>query len=130
MALSGDQLADIQGDLGISDDEAVFTDVELNRLFDRASSDYTTAVYYAWRQLLASAAKLVDWTAANTSVKASQVHAHIKGMVDFWEEKAKQGGGQVRIVGGLKIPTRHPDMPYDMQRRRSRYEINHGTFRR
>ena len=126
MALSGDQLTDMQGDLGIAETESVFTDAELNRLFERASSDYGLAVYYAYRQLLADANKFHDYTLANTSVKRSQMRAHVRDMVDFWQNEAKTTANQVRIVGGLKIPPRRPDLPNSLTRRRSRYEVNRG----
>lgn len=77
MALSSDQLSDIQADLGISDDEAVFTDAELNRLYARADSDYDTAVVYALDQLLIDAAKFNDYTAGASSESKGQVFDHL-----------------------------------------------------
>ena len=127
MALSADQLTDMQGDLGISDDETIFDDPALNRLYTRAESSYALAVYYGYRQLLAQANKFHDYTVANTSVKRSQMRAHLEKMADFWAEEARTTGNQVAIVGGLKIPTRRLDMPSDMTRRRSRYEINRSS---
>lgn len=126
MALSDDQKIDMQGDLGIDTTESVFTNVELDRLFTRAESDYGLAVYYAYRQLLADANKFHDYSLANTSVKRSQMRAHVRDMVDFWKNEAKTSANQVLIVGGLKIPPRRPDLPNGLMRRRSRYEVNRG----
>jgi len=126
MALSSDQLTDMQGDLGIDDTESVFTDVELNRLFARADSDYGLAVYYGYRQLLADANKFHDYSLANTSVKRSQMRDHLADMVDFWKNEAKTTANQVRIVGGLKTPPRRPDLPNNLNKRRSRYVVNRG----
>ena len=68
MALTTEQLADFQADLGIDDSESVFTDVELERLFTRAGDVYETAVWYAWRQLLAASTAYVDYQVAQTNV--------------------------------------------------------------
>ena len=126
MALSADQLTDMQGDLGIDATESVFTDDELDRLYERASSDYGVAVYYGYRQLLADANKFHDYSLANTSVKRSQMRDHLSAMVDFWKNEAKTSANQVRIVGGLKVPPRRRDMPNSLTVRRSRYEVNRG----
>ena len=67
--LSAAQLGDIQGDLGIGSDGAVFTDSELHRLYTRADSDYELTVVYALEQLMVDAAKLNDYTAGSSSEK-------------------------------------------------------------
>lgn len=113
MALTTDQLTDFQGDLGIDDSEAVFTDAELERLFQRAGEVYATAVWYAWRQLLAASTKYIDYKVAQTEEKRSQVHAHIKEMVSYWgaeSDKATNTQG-VRIVGLTEIPPRVKEEP-------------------
>lgn len=126
MALSADQITDMQGDLGVDNTESVFTDTELDRLYERSSSDYGLAVYYGYRQLLADANKFHDYSLANTSVKRSQMRTHLADMVDFWKNEAKTSANQVRIVGGLKVPPRRPDLPNNLSVRRSRYEVNRG----
>jgi hypothetical protein len=141
MALSTTQRADMQADLAIGSAEDVFTNTELDRLYERASNDYNLGVYLAWRQLMADAAKFHDYTIANASVKRSQLYDHIKKMVDFWQDEARGTANQVMIVGGLRIPPSRPDMPDDMRldtrtdryepsansrNRRSRYEVNRG----
>jgi len=98
MALSATQLTDIQADLGISDDEAVFTDAELNRLYARADSSYTMAVAMAIRQLLITAAKFNDYTAGYTAEKKSQVFQQLKQMYEVW--LAEAGGGLAPLVSG------------------------------
>lgn len=113
MALTSDQLADLQADLGIDDSEAVFTDAELERLFTRAGEDYPTAVYYAWRQLLAASTKYIDYRVAQTEEKRSQVYGHIKDMVAYWgAESDKSTNVQgVKIVGMTEIPPRRKEEP-------------------
>lgn len=104
--LTNDQRTDMQGDLGIGADESVFTDDELNRLYTRADSDYATAVYYAWRQIWANTAKFHDYTEAQTQVKKSQIHDHVKDMLAFWKDESRVAGNQVRIVGMNRVPPR------------------------
>jgi hypothetical protein len=84
MALTAQQILDMQADLAIGADESVFTDAELEALYTRAGDDYNTAVYYAWRQILAGSAAWVDYAVAQTKVSRSQAFDHIKAMVTFW----------------------------------------------
>jgi hypothetical protein len=111
MALTATQRTDFQGDIGIGSDEAVFTNAELDRLYARSDSDYNGAVYLAWRQLMADAAKFNDYTAGQTQEKKSQVYDHIKDMVEFWKDEARVATNQVRLIGLLEVPPRDKDTP-------------------
>lgn len=91
MALTAEQLADFQADVGIAADQAVFTDAELSRLYVRAGSDYNTAVALAIRQLMADAAKLNNYTAGASSERKSQVFDHLKAMYEVWSKAAGIG---------------------------------------
>lgn len=123
MALTTEQLGDFQGDLGIGSDEAVFTDAELERLFQRAGENYSTAVYMAWRQLLAASTKYIDYQVAQTKESRSQIYAHIKEMVAHWEEEAKESTNAqgVAILGLNEVPTRWKEEPYIAQSERNRH---------
>ncbi len=125
MALTADQLSDLQADLGIDDSETVFTDAELERLFQRAGEVYETAVYKAWCQLLAASAKYIDYRVAQTEEKRSQAYAHIKEMVAHWkaESDSVTNTQGVRIVGLTEIPPRlkeEPDTAVSERRRQYR----------
>lgn len=96
MALSADQLADFQADLGISSDESVFTDAELNRLYTRAEDDYDTAVALGIRQLMMDAAKLNNYTVGSSSEQKAQVFDHLKAMWEMWSKAAGIGGGALQ----------------------------------
>lgn len=111
MALTATQITDMQGDLGLSSNQAVFTDAELNRLYERAGDDYNTAVYLAWRQLLADANKFFDYTAGQTKVQRSQTRAHIKDSLKLWAEESRSNSNQVLIVGLAEIPPRLKEEP-------------------
>lgn len=93
--LSAAQLGDIQADLGIGQDGAVFTDAELSRLYTRAESDYDLTVVYALEQLMVDAAKLNDYTAGSSSEKKSQVFAQLKAMREMWAKRAGVGFGEL-----------------------------------
>lgn len=124
MPLTSTQQTDMQADLGITADESVFTDDELDRLYERAGEDYNLAVYYGWRQLMADASKFFDYTAGMTTRKKSQVREHIGAMVEFWKEESRTAANQARILGLNQIPPRHKDEPDSFMRRRTRKELN------
>ena len=122
MALTSEQLSDLQSDLGIGSDQSVFTDAELERLFQRAGEVYETAVYKAWSQLLAASAKYIDYRVAQTEEKRSQAYAHIKEMVAHWKaESDKVSNTQGVMIAGLtEVPPRFKEEPYTMASERER----------
>jgi hypothetical protein len=75
--LTTDQLSDLQADLGITDDESVFADAELNRLFTRAEEDYDLTVIYALRQMWRNAAKFTKYTQNASSEERQQIFDHL-----------------------------------------------------
>lgn len=106
--LSADQLTDFRADIG--DDGTVFSDAELNRLYTRAESDYNLAIVLAFRQLMTNAAKLHDYTLAQSSERQSQVFDHLKTMLTYWEGVA-QTKQQVKMVGMRSVPPRLKSEP-------------------
>ena len=111
MALTATQRTDMQADLGITADETVFTNAELDRLYARADSDYNSAVYLAWRQLMADTAKFNDYVTGQTEEKKSQLFDHVKDMVEFWNSEARVATNQVRSLSLLEVPPRWKDAP-------------------
>jgi hypothetical protein len=111
MALSATQITDMQGDLGITSDQAVFTDAELNRLYERSDSDYNGAVYLAWRQLLADSAKFYNYTVGQTRIERAQTFKNVQAMADLWRDEARSAGNEVLIVGLSEIPPRSKEQP-------------------
>lgn len=110
MALTTAQLTDMQGDLGINNDQSVFTDTELNRFYTRAAEDYNTSVWLAYRQLYGASAKYFDYKVAQTEEKRSQLRTALKEMVDFWDGIIHKGQ-QVAVVGITSIPPAWKDEP-------------------
>ena len=98
MALTAAQLTDLQRDIGIGSDEAIFTDDELNRLFARTSSAYAMTVAYALRQLLVNAARFNDFTKGEDKESKSQIFDHLQKMYELWAAEA--GGGLAPLVAG------------------------------
>ncbi len=96
--LTLEELYDFRADLDIEVGQ-VFTDTELNRLYTRAEGNYAYAVALAWRQIRASASKLADYKAAQSSESLSQIYAHIKDMMEYWTAEAGLGG--YTLEGGL-----------------------------
>lgn len=82
MALTAQQLNDLRADLGV--DSTIFSDSELERLWDRvsgASSDtqrHEATLALMARQLWTSSAKLHDYTAGESDEKLSQVVTNLQ----------------------------------------------------
>lgn len=116
MALTAPQILDIRADLSIGPSGSateVFSDIELNALFDRAGSDYNLSVYYGWRQILGGASKWIDYKVAQTSVSRSQAFDHILRMVAFWADESRTVANQVLIAGMRPVPTTWKPKPAD-----------------
>lgn len=111
--LTAAQTTDMLADLGAGALNDVFTQVELQQLFDRAESDYNTAVYYGWRQILANSASWVDYRVAQTSVSRSQAFDHIRTMLAFWQDESRTNANQVAVLGMNGVPTKLKPRPAD-----------------
>lgn len=109
MALTAEQLSDFRADIG--DDGSVFTEDELNRLYERASSDYDQAIVLALRQLLASAVKLHDYQIAHAMERKSQVFDHLQKLLAYRETTLGTAAQQVRITAFRAVPPRDKDTP-------------------
>lgn len=100
--LTTEQLADLQADLGITDDETVFTDEELNRLFTRADEDYDTTKAYALRQLWTSAAKFTKYTQNASSEDKTSIFKQLGEVLAHAEAQAGLSGGKLSM-GNLDL---------------------------
>jgi hypothetical protein len=96
--LTTQQLDDFRADMDLPSD-GVFTDTELQRLYNRAEGNYEYAVALAWRQLRANATKYADYKAGQSGESLSQIYAHISAQMDYW--LAEAGFGGVALEGGL-----------------------------
>lgn len=100
--LTAEQLADLQADIGITNDQAVFTDAELHRLFTRADEDYNTTVAYALRQLWRSAAKFASYTQNASREEKNQIFKNLGELVFHAEKEAGLSGG-VLTMGTIDL---------------------------
>lgn len=114
--LTDPQTLDMLADLAAGNLGDVFSQEELQQLFDRAGNDYNTAIYYGWRQLLGNSAAWVDYKVAQTSVSRGQAFDHIKAMLEFWRNETLVAGNQLISAGIAPVPTRFKPRPYDDHR--------------
>lgn len=110
MALTSDQLSDFRADIADEGTPPAFSDTELERLFERADSDYDRAVYLAFRQLRNNAVKLTNYTAGMTTEQRRQVFENLQAVVSDYEREAS-GNQQARIVGVRRVPPPIKDRP-------------------
>lgn len=112
LVLTSDQLTDMQGDIGINNTETVFTDAELNRLYNRAGGDYKLGVILAFDQLLASAAKWTNYTEGQTSEDRSDRFKQVMELVAYLREQWI-ASNQMQVVHIRSVPTPQRDRPFD-----------------
>lgn len=110
--LTAAQLADMQADLAITNDESVFLDSELQRIYDRAGGNYARAITIAIRQLLMNATKFNDYSAGQTTERKQQIFQNLQGMYKVWEDEWRSTSNQVRIVGARPVPPVVTEYPY------------------
>lgn len=128
MALTSTQLTRMRNSLGDTGDTQVFTNNELNDLYDQATEDAETgenpfnrAVWYGYEALAASASKLTDYAQNATDEKRSQIFSQVNKMLAYWKNKTEDAiaaltatanaSSQVRIVGLEHRPPRQRDTP-------------------
>lgn len=75
--MTPEQRADLRADLGDALAPYTFSDAELDRLWARANGDYWRVVVLALDQLLATAAREIDYTIGQDSEHASQWFDHL-----------------------------------------------------
>lgn len=113
LTLTADQLTDMQFDLGINSSEDVFTDAELNRLFNRANGVYFKAIVIALRALMVDASKWVNYTEGQTQEERSDRFKQVQDALTYYEEKVLLGQDQFAMVHIRSVPTPRRDRPFD-----------------
>ena len=108
----------MQGDIGLvtnplsSSYGLVFTDTELNRLYNRAGGDYKLGVILAFDQLLSNLAKWVDYTEGQTQEARSDRFKQVMQLVEYKREQWI-ASDQYRSVHIQSVPTPLRDRPYE-----------------
>jgi DNA-binding MltR family transcriptional regulator len=108
MTLDATTLSDFRADIGDETSPYAFTDVEIERLFARASNVYHTAKLFALEQLLYNAAKLYKYVAGFTRQEQDQIFEHLK---QLYEMELKKGGRQALQFGMELVPTKNKEEP-------------------
>lgn len=106
--LTAQQRTDLQNDLGITNNQLVFTDAELDRNYTRQNSDYDKTLLLCWRQLYAQAVRLFKYTTGNTSEERQQIKSNIREQIDYLENRLGDAGGILRS-GALVLMTDQRD---------------------
>jgi hypothetical protein len=109
--LTAEEIQDVRDDIGDTGATPAFTDAEIQRAYvrvegapDAATRDSATRGLLL-RQLLASAAKMNDYTAGATSEKRSQVFAQLEKMFGLFSD-ALDSALQTKPAGTLKAGLR------------------------
>ena len=106
----------------IGDVNEAFADEEIDALETRAADRWGANVAYegarllAVNQLMANAAKRSDYTANDSSQKASQVFKNLKTLrdvyrADLYEAREDAAGSSVRMGATRKKPSRRQEYP-------------------
>ena len=125
MALTTTQRAYVQRNLGITTDETVFTNNELDDIYDETGSDLKATVYSGWLALMANAAKFFNYTAGQSKVERAAVFDHVKAMVEFWKDESRTAANQMVMLGLTEVPPRWKNEP-DGSSARLRRTLNRG----
>lgn len=119
--------SDLRLDLGMKNDQGVFTDLELARLFERATASYSTedaqfkyAKLLALDQLLFNMAKRTSYTKGATTVQAGAMFDNLYRMRPSLVEDLADSGALITTAskvmwGGFKTyPSRIQEWPDDI----------------
>lgn len=106
MSLSAEQLTDLRADLGDQTEPYAFTDLELERLYERAGT-YNGAKLLAIEQLIINSAKFYNYKAGYTQQDEADIFDHLVKVRDIL---MTQGNGMLS-AGIAIIPTKHKDEP-------------------
>lgn len=122
LALSEDDRAYVQRMTGISDQEAVMTDAELDSIYTRFAGDIDLTVIDVWYMILADAAKMTSYQNGLQREDLSDVHKHILQNIAIWEDRVAGRASLVgmRMTGLRSVPKKHPERPWNRREPRGR----------
>lgn len=112
--LSTGDRAYVQMKVGISSDEAVFTNAELDDLYARAGESLPRTIVECFEVLAANQAKQASYANGLQREDLSDVFQHIMAMLAYWKAEVAGSGGQARIVGLRPAPTVHREEPHTL----------------
>lgn len=113
-ALTSDELYDIRIDIGDTGQLQAFTDAELQRAYDRCAgakdslTQGNAARGLLIRQLLASSAKLTNYSQSGTSESLDQVFTHLEKLYAIYKADVDNvlriSGPSIQIAGARSVP--------------------------
>ena len=128
MSITAQQLSDLQEDSAIGTDESVFTDDQIERIWDRvAGADTETLQHEAalaliFRQLLADASKLHDYKAGASSEELSQIYDHLKAQYAMYKPSLDAAlSRSTEMATGVLTPKPHQERTDPTDKARSRW---------
>lgn len=106
MPLTSDQEVLLQGLIGITDDETVFSDDTLNLMFTEASENLYGAAVLALSMITVNAAKRNAYTLGQNSEQAQQVVDNLEKVIKRYQKLADSGvtPSSAQIVGMRSVP--------------------------
>lgn len=114
LALSENDRAYVQGHVGITNDEKVFKDAELDSIYTRFNGDLDLLIIDCWYMLLADSSKMTNYQNGLQREDLSDVHKNILQNIATWEARivARSSLVGMRMTGLRSTPKLHPDRPY------------------
>lgn len=109
LELTAEDLADLQDDLDLGDQELVLTDARLNRAYNRAGGELLKTRVYAWRWLEVQAMKLYNTSTGLMRQERGVIFERVKAKRIESEKEAGMFNGAMRMATfGLGI--NEPDL--------------------
>jgi len=120
MALSATQLTRLRkltGGVVATSEADYLSDAELQAEYTEAGESWDTTLVYVLRLRVGMTAGLTDrsYNIEQTSESLSQRHAHLKGLLAFWEARTGLAGGTLSVATlDLDIDTDYDDVDSDV----------------
>ena len=108
--LTGIEILDFRGDIGDTGSTPAFSAAEIQRLYERNSSDYNRTMLMAIEQLIGNAWRFHNYEQGSSRDQRQQIFENLRKLRAIWKEKV-DSGTQVRIVGMRTIPPRKKETP-------------------
>lgn len=110
-AMTDAQRTRLQRKLDITDDETVFTDLELDDIWDEAGEVFDIAHVIGIREIAFSATKLNSYTAGQTSEEIGETFNRLMAFLKYYEDTVAGAGNQVLILGTGVVPPFEKEVP-------------------
>lgn len=107
----------------------VFSQLELQQLFDDAGSNMNLAVYHGWLQIAANSVRWVNYRVAQTQVDRAVAFDHMLAMIRLWQDISMVASNQLISAGINPVPTVYKNRPGDAYPRPWSRNRSHSNWR-